>query len=58
MICMALTGMVPYLRLMTFHMSGLTFVTARNELINPIDPCQDYGLNLYLECVNFVMSKQ
>lgn len=28
-----------------------------NELINPLDPCQDYGIQLYTECVDFVSAK-
>ena len=25
-----------------------------NELINPLNHCQDYGIQLYTECVDFV----
>ena len=24
------------------------------EFINPTEPCQDYGLNLYMDCLDFV----
>ena len=27
------------------------------HLINPLDPCQDYGIQLFLDCVDFISSR-